>query len=69
MEDVKLVPEKEKMENGKEVFQAFHCDLYDTEIVHKIAQLFLLGLVAACVANTEIAILKKLTSHALDFIK
>ncbi|KAL5545614.1 hypothetical protein UlMin_005301 [Ulmus minor] len=43
----------EKIEDGKEGGSLFHCDLYDAEIVHKIAQSFLPGLATACVDNTS----------------
>ncbi|GFP79861.1 tnf receptor-associated factor family protein ddb_g0290931 [Phtheirospermum japonicum] len=36
----------------KEAGPLFHCDLYDADIVHKIADEFLLGLASACVDNT-----------------
>ncbi|XP_050227465.1 uncharacterized protein LOC126677066 [Mercurialis annua] len=52
MENVELVPEKEKIEDGKEGCLEYHCDQYDTEIVHKVAQVFLPGLASACVDNT-----------------
>ncbi|XP_058758632.1 uncharacterized protein LOC131631881 [Vicia villosa] len=48
--DVDLSPEK--IENEKEGGPMFHCDLHDTEIVHKLAQMFLPGLASACVDNT-----------------
>ncbi|KAF6176384.1 hypothetical protein GIB67_036064 [Kingdonia uniflora] len=31
----------------------FQCDLFDTEVVHKISEVFLLGLATACVDNTS----------------
>ncbi|KAH7512335.1 hypothetical protein FEM48_Zijuj12G0079800 [Ziziphus jujuba var. spinosa] len=45
----------EKTEDGKEGGPSFHFDLYDTEIVHKIAQAFLTGLATACVDTTRLA--------------
>ncbi|MCI05363.1 TRAF-type zinc finger protein, partial [Trifolium medium] len=48
--DVDLSPEK--IENEKEGGPMFHCDLHDTEVVHKLAQMFLPGLASACVDHT-----------------
>ncbi|XP_021805780.1 TNF receptor-associated factor family protein DDB_G0290931, partial [Prunus avium] len=45
--------EPERIEDGKDGGPAFHCDLYDTELVHKIAQVFIPGLATACVDNTS----------------
>lgn len=45
-----VVPEK--IEDKKDGDLTFHCNLSDTEIVHKIAQEFLPGLASACVDNT-----------------
>lgn len=42
----------EKIENEKEGGPMFHCDLHDTEVVHKLAQMFLPGLGSACVDHT-----------------
>ncbi|XP_025014381.1 uncharacterized protein LOC8277861 isoform X2 [Ricinus communis] len=69
MEDVELVPEKEKIEDGKEGCPSFHCDLYDAEIVHKIAQVLLPGLAAACVDNTTGGIFRSPASVAVDLRK
>ncbi|KAK7244705.1 hypothetical protein RIF29_39531 [Crotalaria pallida] len=49
--DVDLGPEK--IEEVKEEGQLLHCDLCDTEVVHKLAQMFLPGLASACVDNTS----------------
>ncbi|KAL6129574.1 hypothetical protein ACLB2K_072924 [Fragaria x ananassa] len=49
--DVELEPEK--IDDGKNGGPSFHCDLYDTELVHKIAQGFVPGLATACVDNTS----------------
>ncbi|KAF7804186.1 TNF receptor-associated factor family protein [Senna tora] len=49
--DVNLEPEK--IENEEERNSFFHCDLFDTEIVHKLAQMLLPGLATACVDNTS----------------
>lgn len=48
--DVDLSPAR--IENEKEGGPMFHCDLHDTEVVHKLAQMFLPGLASACVDNT-----------------
>ncbi|PNX95962.1 hypothetical protein L195_g019162 [Trifolium pratense] len=48
--DVDLSPER--IENEKEGGPMFHCDLHDTEVVHKLAQMFLPGLASACVDHT-----------------
>lgn len=44
--------EHEKIEEEKETGPSFHCDLYDTEVVHKLAESLLPGLATACVDNT-----------------
>ncbi|CAK9145908.1 unnamed protein product [Ilex paraguariensis] len=44
----------------------YHCDLFDIEIVHKIAEAFLPGLASACVDNTTGGLLKSPTSVAVD---
>ncbi|KAH7529130.1 uncharacterized protein LOC107419293 [Ziziphus jujuba] len=59
----------EKIEDGKEGGPSFHCDLYDLEIVHKIAQAFLPGLATACVDNTTGDIFKSPASVAVDMRK
>lgn len=59
----------EKIEDGKEGGPSIHCDLYDTEIVHKIAQAFLPGLATACVDNTTGDIFKSPASVAVDMRK
>ncbi|XP_052176726.1 uncharacterized protein LOC127791038 [Diospyros lotus] len=43
---------QEKFEEEKEAGPLFHCHLFDTQIVRKIAQLLLFGLASACVDNT-----------------
>lgn len=48
--DVEVQPEK--LENVKEGGQFFECEFVDTEIAHKVAQMFLPGLATACVDNT-----------------
>lgn len=62
--DLELVPKK--IEAGKEGGPSFQCDLSDTEIVHKIAQVFLPGLATACVDNTTADIFKSPASVAVD---
>lgn len=44
--------DSEKFEELKDDGPSFHCDLSDSEVVHKIAQVFLLGLATACVDHT-----------------
>ncbi|KAF9596974.1 hypothetical protein IFM89_014688 [Coptis chinensis] len=53
----------------KEVAHLFHCDLFDTEIVHKIGQILLLGLSTACVDNTSGDLFKSPASVAVDIRK
>lgn len=65
--DAKLV--LEKIEDGKKEGPSFKCDLSDTEIVHKIAQMFLPGLATACVDNTTGDIFKSPASVAIDMRK
>lgn len=42
----------ERIGDEKEEGPSFKCDLSDTEIVHKIAKMFLPGLATTCVDNT-----------------
>ncbi|KAK9266582.1 hypothetical protein L1049_021647 [Liquidambar formosana] len=65
--DVEL--KSEKFEDVKDVGPSFHCDLFDTEIVHKIAQVFLPGLATACVDNTTGDIFKSPALVAVDLRK
>uniref|UniRef100_A0A6N2MVY8 TRAF-type domain-containing protein n=1 Tax=Salix viminalis TaxID=40686 RepID=A0A6N2MVY8_SALVM len=67
--DVELVPENEKIEDGKERGHLFHCELYDTEIVRKIGQIFLPGLSSACVDNTTGDMFRSPGSVAVDVRK
>ncbi|KAB5552889.1 hypothetical protein DKX38_010200 [Salix brachista] len=67
--DVELVPENEKIEDGKERGHTFHCELYNTEIVHKIGQIFLPGLSSACVDNTTGDMFRSPCSVAVDVRK
>ncbi|KAF8075576.1 hypothetical protein N665_1079s0002 [Sinapis alba] len=53
----------------KEKEPSFHCDLYDTELVHKTAQTFLPGLATACVDNTTGDIFRSPGSVAADIRK
>lgn len=41
-----------KIEEEKVGGPVFHCDLYDTELVHKVAEALLPGLATSCVDNT-----------------
>ncbi|XP_010486870.1 PREDICTED: uncharacterized protein LOC104764954 [Camelina sativa] len=63
------VTDLESIEDQKEGGPSFHCDLYDTEVVHKIAQVFLPGLATACVDNTTGDIFKSPGSVAADIRK
>lgn len=65
--DVEHVPEK--IENGKEGGPSFRCDLYDTEVVHKIAQVFLSGLATASIDNTTGDIFRSPGSVAAEIRK
>lgn len=49
--DVDLGPKK--IDDKREGGPLIHCDLCDTEVVHKLAQMFLPGLASACVDNTS----------------
>ncbi|KDP21911.1 hypothetical protein JCGZ_03049 [Jatropha curcas] len=69
MIDIELVPEKEKIEDGKEGGPTFHCDLYDADLVRRIAQVFLPGLSAACVDNTTGGIFRSPASVAVEMRK
>ncbi|KAI4348823.1 hypothetical protein L6164_009498 [Bauhinia variegata] len=60
--EVDLGPEK--IEDKKEL--PFPCDLCDTEVVHKIAQMFMPGLATACVDNTSGDIFRTPGSVAAD---
>lgn len=62
--DAEVVPEK--IEDKKDGGLTFHCNLSDTEIVHKIAQEFLPGLASACVDNTTGDIFRTSGSVAVD---
>ncbi|XAR68641.1 homogentisate solanesyltransferase [Bertholletia excelsa] len=65
--DVQVKPEK--FEEVKETGPAFHCELSDTEIVRKIAQVLLPGLASACVDNTTGGIFKSPASVAVNMRK
>ncbi|BAT86377.1 hypothetical protein LR48_Vigan03g291600 [Vigna angularis] len=65
--DVDLGPEK--FEEEKQGGPLFHCDLCDTEVVHKLAQMFLPGLASACVDNTSGDLFKTAGSIAVDMRK
>ncbi|KAL3841291.1 hypothetical protein ACJIZ3_025882 [Penstemon smallii] len=65
MDDIDLKPEK--LEEQKDSSgPLFHCDLCDTDIVHKIAQAFLPGLASACIDNTTGGLFKSPVSVAVD---
>ncbi|KAJ1423309.1 Zinc finger, TRAF-type [Sesbania bispinosa] len=59
----------EKIGNEKEGGPLLHCDLCDTELVHKLAQMFLPGLASACVDNTTGDPFKSPGSVAVDLRK
>ncbi|KAG7961625.1 hypothetical protein I3843_09G026200 [Carya illinoinensis] len=61
--NVEFVPEK--IEEGKGG-PSFKCDLSDTTIVHKLAQVFIPGLATACVDNTTGGMFRSPTSVAVD---
>ncbi|KAG2683230.1 hypothetical protein I3760_10G023300 [Carya illinoinensis] len=61
---VEHVPET--IEDEQEGSPLFKCDLYDTEIVHKIALVFILGLATACVDNTTGDMFRSPASVAVD---
>ncbi|CAH2053976.1 unnamed protein product [Thlaspi arvense] len=63
------VSDPDKIEDQKEGGPLFHCQLYDTEVVHKIAQAFLPGLATACVDNTTGDIFRSPGSVAADIRK
>ncbi|KAI3446385.1 hypothetical protein Pfo_003050 [Paulownia fortunei] len=63
-DDTELKPEK--LEEEKEGGALFHCDLYDTDIVYKIAQEFLPGLASACIDNTTGGLFRNPASVAVD---
>ncbi|KAL9332196.1 hypothetical protein ACSQ67_001806 [Phaseolus vulgaris] len=65
--DVDLGPEK--FEEEKQGGPLLHCDLCDTEVVHKLAQMFLPGLASACVDNTTGDLFKTAGSVAVDLRK
>ncbi|XP_073125541.1 uncharacterized protein [Henckelia pumila] len=58
--------EPEKLEEEKEGGPSVHCDLYDADIVYKIAQELLPGLASACIDNTTGGLLKSPASVAVD---
>ncbi|KAL0346328.1 UNVERIFIED_CONTAM: hypothetical protein Sradi_4464100 [Sesamum radiatum] len=66
-DDVDLKPEK--LEQEKEGGASFHCDLYDEDLVHKIAQEFLPGLASACVDNTTGGLFRSPASVAVEIRK
>ncbi|KAG2315581.1 hypothetical protein Bca52824_018703 [Brassica carinata] len=63
------VSDLDKIDDQKEKGPSFHCDLYDTELVHKISQTFLPGLATACVDNTTGDIFRSPGSVAADIRK
>ncbi|KAJ0249433.1 TRAF-type domain-containing protein [Hirschfeldia incana] len=63
------VSDPDKIDDQKEKAPSFHCDLYDTELVHKISQTLLPGLSTACVDNTTGDIFRSPGSVAADIRK
>lgn len=61
--------EREKLEEVKEGGPMYHCNLFDTEVTHKIAQALLPGLASACVDNTMGGIFKTPGSVAVEIRK
>lgn len=66
--DVDLEP-KQKIEPENEEGPLLHCDFCDIEVVHKLAQMLLLGLACACVDNTTGDPFKTPGSVAVDLRK
>lgn len=58
--------EREKLEEIKEGGLMHHCNLFDTEVTHKIAIAFLPGLASACVDNTTSSLFKSHGSVSVD---
>ncbi|CAN6810278.1 hypothetical protein Bca4012_004030 [Brassica carinata] len=64
------VSDLDKIDDQKEkAGPSFHCHLYDTELVHKMAQTLLPGLATACVDNTTGDIFRSPGSVAADIRK
>ncbi|KAL2458487.1 TRAF-like superfamily protein [Abeliophyllum distichum] len=57
---------RDKLGEAKEGGPLFHCDLYDTDLVHKMAEAILPGLASACIDNTTGGLLKSPASVAVD---
>ncbi|CAA3032192.1 neurofilament heavy polypeptide-like [Olea europaea subsp. europaea] len=57
---------RDKIGEEKEGGPSFHCDLYDTDLVHKIAEIFLPGLASACIDNTTGGLINSPASVAVD---
>ncbi|MCL7027759.1 hypothetical protein MKW94_000378 [Papaver nudicaule] len=58
-----------KIEEEKEESPSFRCDLFDSEVVHKISQILLLGLSTACVDHTTGDLFKGPAIVAVDMKK
>ncbi|KAF8109519.1 hypothetical protein N665_0095s0086 [Sinapis alba] len=63
------VSDLDKINDHKEGGPSFHCDLYDTQVVHKISLVFLPGLATACVDNTTGDLFKTPGSVAAEIKK
>ncbi|XP_006359346.1 uncharacterized protein [Solanum tuberosum] len=70
LEDVQLEEVKETkpaaIEEVEEDDALFHCDLFDAEMVQKVADEFLPGLASACIDNTTGGLLNSPASVAVD---
>lgn len=58
--------ERDKLEEVKEGGPMHHCNLFDAEVIHKIAEAFLPGLATACVDNTTGGLFKSPASVAVE---
>ncbi|KAI3924867.1 hypothetical protein MKW98_031118 [Papaver atlanticum] len=58
-----------KIKEEKEESPSFRCNLFDSEVVHKISQILLLGLSTACVDNTTGDLFKGPAIVAVDMKK
>lgn len=61
--------EREKLEEVKEGGPMHHCNLFDAEVTHRIAEAFLPGLSSACVDNTTGGLFKTPGSVAVEMRK
>ncbi|PIA39250.1 hypothetical protein AQUCO_02700439v1 [Aquilegia coerulea] len=59
----------QKFESLNDGAPLFHCNLFDSEVLHKIGQILLPGLATACVDNTSGDLFKSPASVAVDIRK